>query len=305
MKSIITLFHKVLKYHHIPDQIEQLIKNLYYDFYTSIISERIHSPFIKVDRSVLQGDSLSPITFNLCFNTFIRYIADQKFQQFGFTLNSLNPTLWFQFADDAAVITCLEKENQILLNHFTRWCNWAGMKIRVDKCVTFGIKKSATSTVQFLPKLSLNNSLVPTVESNKSFKYLGRYFNLNKDNTDHMYTLLSTFKDLMIKTDNLPCHPKYKLLLYHRFFLSKLSWNLTIADLSKTWVTDNLDNIVTSYVRKCLELPISTTASSLILNKSNYGINLVFPSTKFIDKSDCYTQRIKIFSKPGYQDSLG
>ena len=114
------LFPQVLKYHHIPDQIQQLIKNLYSDFYTSIISERFHSLFIKVDRGVLQCDSLSPLTFNFCFNTFIRYIADQKFQQFGFTLNSLNPTHWFQFADDAAVITDLGKENQILLNHFTR-----------------------------------------------------------------------------------------------------------------------------------------------------------------------------------------
>ena len=177
-----TLIPQVLKYHHIPDQIQQLIKNLYSDFYTSIISERFHSPFIKVDRRVLQGDSLSPLTFNLCFSTFIRYIADETFQQFGFTLNSRNPTHWFQFADDAAVITGLEKENESLLNHFTCWCNWAGMKIKVDKCVTFGIKRSATSSVQFLPKLTLNNSLVPTVESHKSFKYLRRYFNFNMDN---------------------------------------------------------------------------------------------------------------------------
>ena len=83
-----------------------------------------------------------------------------------------------------------------------------------------------------------------------------------------MSTLLSTIKDLMIKTDNLPCHPKYKLLLYHRFVLSKLSWHLTIADLSKTWFVDNLDNIVTSYVRKWLELPILATIKSLILHKS-------------------------------------
>ena len=104
-----------------------------------------------------------------------------------------------------------------------------------------------------------------------------------KINNDHMSTLLSTIKDLMIKTDNLLCHPKYKLLLYHRLVLSKLSWHLTIADLSKTWVVDNLNNIVTSYVRKWLELPISATISSLILNKSRYGINLVLPSTKFIE----------------------
>ena len=125
---------------------------------------------------------------------------------------------------------------RIPLNRFTRWCNWAGMKIRVSKCVTFGIKKSATSSVQFLPKLTLNNSLVPNVESNKSFMYLGRYFNFNMDSNDHMSTLLSTIKDLMIKMDNPPCHPKYKLLLYHQFVLSKLYWHLTIADLSKTWV---------------------------------------------------------------------
>ena len=48
-------------------------------------------------------------------------------------LKSVNTTHWFQFADDAAVITSLEKENQILLHHFSGWCNWAGMKIRVDK----------------------------------------------------------------------------------------------------------------------------------------------------------------------------
>ena len=157
------------------------------------------------------------------------------------------------------------------------------MKIRFDKCVTFGIKKSATSSVQFLPKLTLNNSLVPTVESNRSFKYLGRYFNFNMNNNDHISTLLSIIKDLMIKTNSLPCHPKFKLLLYHCFVLSKLSWHLTIADLSKTWVIDNLKNIATGYVRKWLELSISATISSLILNKSRYGINLVLPSTKFLE----------------------
>ena len=47
-----------------------------------------------------------------------------------------------------------------------------------------------------------------------------------------------------------------------------------------TWVIDNLDNIITSYVRKLLELPISTTISSLILT---YGVKSILPSTKFIE----------------------
>ena len=202
------LIPAVLKYHHIPHHIQQLINSLYSDFYTSIVSQHFTTPFIKVSRGVLQGDSLSPLTFNLCFNTFIRYIAAQKFRQFGFSLNYIYPIHWFQFADDAAVITGLENENQILLNHFTRWCNWAGMIIGVDKCLTFGIKKAATSSIQYLPKLILNNSLVPTVGKNMPFKYLGRYFNFHMDNTDHMSILLDTINDLMLKIDCLPCHPK-------------------------------------------------------------------------------------------------
>ena len=123
-------------------------------------------------RGVLQGDCLSLLTFNLCFNTFIQYISDQKLKQFGFTINSLYPVHWFQFEDDAAVITGLENENQISLNHFTRWYAWADMKIRVDKCSTFGIKKSFTSSTQYLPNLIINHEVVPTIDIGKSFKYI-------------------------------------------------------------------------------------------------------------------------------------
>ena len=42
------LVPQVLKYHHIADKIQQLIKNRYSDFYASIISERFHSPFSEI-----------------------------------------------------------------------------------------------------------------------------------------------------------------------------------------------------------------------------------------------------------------
>ena len=155
------LIPPVLRYHHIPDHIQMQIRSLYSTFQTSIITDSFQTPFIKVGRGVLQGDCPSPLTFNLCFNTFIRYISDQKFKQFGFSTSSLLPIHWFQFADDAAVITGLENKNQILLNHFTRWCTWANMIIRIDKCSKFRIRKSSTASVQYLPKLFINQVTVP------------------------------------------------------------------------------------------------------------------------------------------------
>ena len=140
------LIHEVLGYHHIPDHIENIIRSLYTDFQTSIITEEFNRPFITVGRGVLQGNSLSPLLLNMAFNTFIQHIKSEKYRQLGFlNLNDngtfYNPIHWFQFADDAAVITGQEKENQLLLNRFTIWCQWASMIIHVDKCSTFGIKK--------------------------------------------------------------------------------------------------------------------------------------------------------------------
>ena len=77
------------------------------------------------------------------------------------------------------------------------------------------------------------------------------------DNVEHRSILLETINDLLCTTDKIPCHPKNKLLLYHRYALYKISWHLTIADLSKTWVIENLDNKVADYVCRWLELPIA------------------------------------------------
>ena len=88
--------------------------------------------------------------FNLIINTFIQSIKHEQYEQFGYKfMRYLTPRHWYQVADDAAVISGLESENQILLNLFGIWSLWVDMIIRVDKCHSFGIKKSVTSSKQF------------------------------------------------------------------------------------------------------------------------------------------------------------
>ena len=273
---------EVLRFHHIPQHIQNMVLSLSCNFHTSIITTSYQTPFRKVGKGILQGDCLSPLTFKLYFSTFIKYISDNMFTQFGFTTSTLPPLHSFQFADDAAVVTGHEQENQTLLNHFTRWCTWSNMEIRVDKCVSFGIRKSSTSSIQFLPKLIINRKLVPVVNIGVSFKYQGCYFNFSMDNSKRISILLETTNDLMTKIDQLPCHPKNNLSLYHRFILSKIAWHVTITVLSKTFVVENLDTIVAKFVRHWLELPISATLSQLLISKSNYGQSLILPSMKFI-----------------------
>ena len=276
------LITSVLDYHHIPEHVKLIIKSLYTDFKTSIITSEFRTPFIPVRRGVLQGDCLSPLLFNMCFNTFIQHIKTDKYRQFGFSLQFLNPVHWFQFADDAAVISSQESENQHLLNRFSIWCQWSNMIIRVDKCSTFGIKKALTKSIQYLPKLLINKQLIPKINIGEAFQYLGRYFSFNMSDEHHKSELISLVEELMADIDSKPLHPKNKILLYSRYLLSKLSWHFTVSSVSKTWVTENIDSKVNSYIRKWLDIPISGTLSTVFLTRNKFGLNICPPTVKFI-----------------------
>ena len=100
------LLKKVLDYHYIPDEVTKMVLDLYTDFKVSIATKDFWTHKIPVNRGVLQGDSLSPLLFNLC----------------GYVYDTLSgPRQWLQFANDTAIVTSLESDNQLLLNLFTKW----------------------------------------------------------------------------------------------------------------------------------------------------------------------------------------
>jgi len=101
--------------------------------------------------------------------------------------------------------------------------------------------------------------------------------------SDHQHkdNLENCFKDLVCIIDSLQLQPKNKITLYHRYVLSKISWDMTVSNISLTWVKENLDNILCKYIRSWLEIPISGTLDILKLSKKRFGTALILPSTRF------------------------
>ena len=124
------------------------------------------------------------------------------------------------------------------------------------------------------------------------------------DSCEHKSILLDSLSDFLNKIDMIPCHPKNKLLLYHRYILCKLSWHLTIADLSKAWVVENLDSVVTRYIRKWFQLPISASISGLIVSRSegrytwrhNSVLHFIASTLKGIKDTSLFVDRPSILS---------
>ena len=125
------------------------------------------------------------------------------------------------------------------------------------------------------------------------------------DNIDHYSDVLQFVTNLISKLDDIPCHPRNKLLLYHRFVLSKVAWHLTIADLGKTWVAENIENLASKSIHQWLELPISATLSTLALSKSICGISLILPFTKFVQCQVVFRNAVKSSPKKSVPALLG
>ena len=75
-----------------------------------------------------------------------------------------------------------------------------------------------------------------------------------------------------------------QMLSYQRYVLSKLSWNLTIADIDITWVKQSLERIFNKYVRSWLESPIADSLDIIQLSKRTFGICYVMVSTRFTQR---------------------
>ena len=141
-------------------------------------------------------------------------------------------------------------------------------------------------SIQFQPQLLANSALVPQVTANESFQYLGRYCDFGMSNEVHKKELISTVTETISQIDRLPLHPKNKLRLYNRYLLAKLSWHLTVADISATWIKENVNSIVSRYFRMWLDLPVCATLRSIFLSSNKFDLNISSPSVKF---TECQT----------------
>ena len=121
------LLGEVLKYHKVPDHKITLINSLYTNYFISVAMDNYLTSPIKVCCGVLPGDSFSLLLFNLIVNTSITAIKQEKLKCMGYAYDGVvQPTHRMQFADDTAIVTALESDNQLLCNDFLKWNSWLG-----------------------------------------------------------------------------------------------------------------------------------------------------------------------------------
>ena len=86
--------------------------------------------------------------------------------------------------------------------------------------------------------------------------------------------LISTIEKYLQITDRLPLHPLQKIEICQRFIFFKLKWQLSIYNLTETWVAETLDNKFSKFYRRWLQIPVSENISHLSLPRSKLGLEI-------------------------------
>jgi len=276
-----SLLKFALEYHHIPQDTTNLILSQYSNFGVTVCdkSANIKTEFIRVSRGVLQGDTLSPLLFNMVFNTLIMTLQSPSMQQCGVLWGTgTQRSKWTQFADDAAIFTESSDEAQTLIHLFQRWTNWADLIIRPDKCFAYGASKVNGRYQQIVPRLYVNNTLIPPVAIGDHMTYLGHIFSFSDDNSAAKREIQQCIGGHIEKTKQLHVTPTLQLHALNLLMRAELTHLFRQYSVGVTWVIQQLDNIVSEHARRLLELPPCATMHHLTLPHSLGGFNLTLPS---------------------------
>ena len=202
---------------------------------------------------------------------------------------------WLQFADDTVLVADNIKSAQSLLNLNSAWCEWAEMKIRIDKCSTFGMRKQSGNYVQFQPNLVVKDSPIPPLDDGAHFKYLGRLYDFAMKNDDIKASLDNKLTSLLKTTSELEIKPQQKLKILKIFIPSRLTFALRVYDISYTWISQVLDSKISNAVRDWIELPISSCVSEILSLPTTKG-GLGIPTLKESAAKLRLNQRCKLHS---------
>ena len=114
-----SLIRFALREHHVPNETIELIMSQYNHFYLNVAAQSVGllTGPIHVQRDVLLGDTLSPLLFNLVFDSLMSTLTDPQIQSHGVLWgDGYTRSLWTQFSDDAAVVSDNYKESQLILH---------------------------------------------------------------------------------------------------------------------------------------------------------------------------------------------
>lgn len=280
-KAFDTVPHKMIEIglnkRGIPPRLIELIKNIYKNSFTNIKARNNENVKIEIKRGVKQGDSLSPLLFNLSLEPLLEELEENTT---GLPISDNTHIAVLAFADDLVLLSKDEEEAQIQLNLVMSYLRKLGMSISASKCNTFHIMtKKDTWFVKDPELITDDGKAIPSADPAEVLRYLGSKIGPWKGmecgivvpEIIHMIKKIKTF----------PLKPQQKIDLLTTYILPRFIYQLLISPPSDG-VLKLLDSELRQQVKDILHLVPPTTKAFFYTAKRKGGLG--FPRFEHIIK---------------------
>jgi hypothetical protein len=242
---------------------------LYSGLNAKVITAEMETPVISLQKGVYQGDPLSVVIFNTVMNTLLDTISLRIDLGYRFS-NSPRRVNILQYADDICLVADSPASCQYLVATVSDWLQWSGMVAKIPKCQCLSLQGSTGRLAD--PHLTLDG--VPIPFSTDAVRFLGMEVQVPKNNGAAREAVLSKLQRMLMSIDETPLTRKQKLLLYSGGVCPRMTWHLLIQEFPTTWMEQQVDAMVTRYLKRWSGLGKSANTALLYLPRAMGGLNL-------------------------------
>ena len=269
----------------VPALIVDLIDEMYKNVKTTI-KTKDGGVEIMIRRGVKQGDPLSPLLFNLCLEPLLEEIEEQAS---GINVSEHRKVSVLAFADDIVLLGADAREAQHQINVLTDYLQSLMMNLSIEKCQIFEVVAKKDTWFIKEPGLKIGNQIMPTVDPDEAFKYLGAKIGPWKG--VHCGVIVPELLSVVKRVRKLSLKPGQKVELLTKYIFPRYIYHLLVSPPSDT-VLKLLDSEVRQEVKTILHLVPSTATGFFYTPKACGGIGI--PRFEHIIKLGTLKSAIKI-----------
>ena len=243
------LIKTALEQAHLPEQVCSLIESYYNDVRIRFKTRNFMTEWQRLEKGIITGCTLSVILFAL---TMTWLVVSEKNKTKGPKLQSgqrqENSRL---FIDDITTTTETIPQTRDLLNSLVDKLNWAGLKVKPEKCRALVIVKGKVVR----RKIEINKTAITPIQD-KPVKYLGKEFCSNLNERGQTKKVEQELQKMINKIDKCRIPGRYKAWMLEKMLLPKLMWPLNIYNIPATKI-ESMQRRITAAYKKWLGLPKS------------------------------------------------
>ena len=224
---------------------------------------------IPVERGVLQGDTLSPVLFNLAMEVVLRYLRS-SFPGYGITWGGQDSFLK-AFADDLAVITKSPEEMQHVTNALVKVLARLGMRLNVQKCRLQYMAVADGGYKTHRPHIRAGGESIPHV-CDKGSQFLGMTLAPGAQQGKVLFKSLRTqLRHWLTNVSESAMDTPARLWVYNNVIISRLRYVLTVNPGITLNFILRLQKLATTHIRKWVNMA-KTATSELLYSERGWAL---------------------------------